>query len=74
MDCSDPGASEGSRPWFQDVISYNKHLPYADQLGDEASQLLKDIKNNLSRAVQMRELWPGALYWTNRLSRYAADL
>ena len=52
---------------------YNKHLPYSQQLEKEAGELLSDIKKNLSVAVQRRELWPGALYWTNRLSRLVQE-
>lgn len=65
------GEEEGMwrKPRYQNPLSYNNHLPYADQLEAEASELLADIKKNLSVAVQKRELWPGLLYWTNRLNR-----
>ena len=54
---------------FQNLLSCNSHLPYHDLLDKEAEELLEDIKLNLSLAVQKHELWPGALYWTNRLRR-----
>ncbi len=54
---------------FQNLLSCNDHLPYHDLLDKEAEKLLEDIKLNLSLAVQKHELWPGALYWTNRLRR-----
>lgn len=60
---------EERKPHYQNPLSFNKHLPYADQLEKEASELLTEIKENLSIAVQKRELWPGVLYWTNRLNR-----
>jgi len=66
--------AEGSVPGesrFQKPLAYNRHLPYYDRLHDEASELLEEIKVNLSAAVQKWELWPGTLYWTNRLSRFA---
>ena len=55
---------------YQKSLIYNKHLPYYELLATEACKLLEEIKVNLSVAVQKRELWPGVLYWTNRLSRY----
>ena len=54
---------------YQSPHKHNKLLPYSDQIDAEADKLFSCIKQNLSRAVQMRELWPGTLYWTNRLSR-----
>lgn len=64
-------AEEGvsSKSSVQKSLVYNRHLPYYSRLPDEASLLLEEIKVNLSAAVQKWELWPGALYWTNRLSR-----
>ena len=55
---------------YQKPLIYSKYLPYSDRLEGEAEKLLNEIKENLSVTVQKRELWPGALYWTNRLSRY----
>ncbi len=54
---------------YQKTLIYNKDLPYFSLLEDEAATLLRDIKKNLSTAVQQKDLWPGALYWTNRLNR-----
>lgn len=52
----------------QKDIVYNKLLPYAERLDDESNEILSKIKGNLSRAVQLRELWPGVLFWTRKLS------
>lgn len=52
----------------QKELVYNKLLPYGDKLEAEASHLLSQIKINLSRAVQLQELWPGGLFWTRKLS------
>ena len=57
------------RSYQKQLLLYNKHLPYAELLEDESRSLFEDIKQNLSIAVQKKELWPGALYWTNRLTR-----
>lgn len=54
----------------QKEIIYNKLLPYADRLDDESNELLKKIKGNLSRTVQLGEIRPGALFWTRKLSTY----
>ena len=54
---------------FQNPLFCNRYLPYHANMEEEAEALLESIKYNLSRAVQKHELWPGALYWTNRLRR-----
>uniref|UniRef100_A0A4W5RB86 Proteasome activator Blm10 middle HEAT repeats region domain-containing protein n=1 Tax=Hucho hucho TaxID=62062 RepID=A0A4W5RB86_9TELE len=54
----------------QKDIVYNKLLPYADILDDESNDILGQIKGNLGRAVQLREIWPGVLFWTRKLSTY----
>ncbi|KAF7252291.1 Proteasome activator complex subunit 4 [Varanus komodoensis] len=57
-------------PAAQKELVYNKLLPYGDKLEAEAGRLLLQIKLNLSRAVQLQELWPGGLFWTRKLSTY----
>lgn len=52
----------------QKDIVYNKLLPYADRLDAESNDILSKIKGNLGRAVQLREIWPGVLFWTRKLS------
>lgn len=52
----------------QKDIVYNKLLPYADRLDEESNEILGKIKGNLARAVQLREIWPGVLFWTRKLS------
>ena len=54
----------------QKPLIYNKFLPYAAKLDEESKYLFEDIKHYLSVTVQKSELWPGAVYWTNRLNRY----
>lgn len=51
----------------QREIVYNRLLPYADRLDQEATELLAEIKANLSRAVLVRELWPGVVFWCRKL-------
>ncbi|XP_075933535.1 proteasome activator complex subunit 4A isoform X1 [Anarhichas minor] len=54
----------------QKDIVYNKLLPYAERLDEESNDILSKIKGNLCRAVQLREIWPGVLFWTRKLSTY----
>uniref|UniRef100_A0AAX7SGS9 Proteasome activator subunit 4 n=1 Tax=Astatotilapia calliptera TaxID=8154 RepID=A0AAX7SGS9_ASTCA len=54
----------------QKDIVYNKLLPYAGRLDAESNDILSKIKGNLGRAVQLREIWPGVLFWTRKLSTY----
>ncbi|XP_006004010.1 proteasome activator complex subunit 4 isoform X2 [Latimeria chalumnae] len=67
---TDPERSEvlGFNP--QKEIVYNKLLPYSDRLDCESNEILAQIKTNLGRAVQLKELWPGVLFWTRKLSMY----
>uniref|UniRef100_A0A8C5MEZ8 Proteasome activator subunit 4 n=1 Tax=Leptobrachium leishanense TaxID=445787 RepID=A0A8C5MEZ8_9ANUR len=54
----------------QKEIVYNRLLPYAERLDRESNELLAKIKSCLGRAVHLRELWPGALFWTRKLNTY----
>ena len=56
---------------YQRPVIYNKELAYCGLLEDEAAQLMEEMRGNLSSAIQEYDLWPGALYWTNRLNRLA---
>lgn len=55
----------GFRP--QNEIFCNKLLPYADQLDDESQEMLTTIKNNLAKAVALREMKPSVGIYVNRL-------
>ena len=55
---------------YQKTIVFNQHLPYADQLEEEAAGKLADIKRNLCAAVQNRDVTPGYIFWIGRLSSY----
>ena len=65
-----PDVNMSVDPTFQKPLVYNKFLPYASELKEESRQLFEDIKRCLSIAVQKSELWPGTIYWTQRLNRY----
>uniref|UniRef100_A0A672TR48 Proteasome activator subunit 4 n=1 Tax=Strigops habroptila TaxID=2489341 RepID=A0A672TR48_STRHB len=70
----DPSGPSGGTvmapPPPQKEIVYNKLLPYGERLEAEAARFLAHIKDNLARAVQLQELWPGGLFWTRKLSTY----
>ncbi|XP_077341678.1 proteasome activator complex subunit 4 [Lithobates pipiens] len=55
---------------LQKEIVYNRLLPYADRLDQESNRLLAGIKSSLGRAVHLRELWPGVLFWSRKLNTY----
>jgi proteasome activator subunit 4 len=52
----------------QKELVYNKLLPYANELDAESQLWLAEIKGNLGRAIMLRELTPGCVFWTNRLN------
>ena len=54
---------------YQKSLIINELLPYSESIEEEANRLFEEIKLNLSLAIQKRDLWPGALFWTNRLTR-----
>lgn len=51
----------------QKEIYCNRFLPYSDQLDDESQELLNKIKENLTRAVALREMNPGIGIYASRL-------
>lgn len=71
MAASETEPKDVEKSKYQKPLVFNKLLPYSDCIEDEANEIFKRIKENLSIAVQKRELWPGSLFWTNRLSGYA---
>jgi len=49
---------------------YNRLLPYADKLDTESNQQLSEIKANLGRLVQLRDIKVGGTHWIGQLSKY----
>lgn len=60
--------SLGFRP--QNELFHNFFLPYQDRLDDESSQLLDHIKQELGRALALREINPGTGIFVSKLMRY----
>ena len=48
---------------------YSRLLPYADCLDEESNNILKDIKDNLARAVLLKDVKLGASHWAVELSK-----
>lgn len=53
----------------QKEIIYNKLLPYKDDIDSDSKEALAEIKANLGRSVQLRDLKVGAGHWVGQLSR-----
>ena len=61
-------AALGFKP--QKEILYNNLLPYSESLDVESSVTFATIKTNLGKTVCLREMRPGFVTWTSRLSKY----
>nr|CAH7732828.1 unnamed protein product [Callosobruchus chinensis] len=61
---------EKSKMKAQKENKYNLLLPYADDIEEEAAKLFLDIKTNLIKSVLGREMRPGCVLWTSRLTKY----
>lgn len=57
----------GFKPQKENI--YNKLLPYNEAIDAESNGVLSEIKANLGRAVQLRDLKVGAGHWVGQLSR-----
>ena len=53
----------------QKEVPYNKILPYADKLDEESNAQLAEIKAQVARSVQLRDIKIGTSHWTGQLSR-----
>lgn len=48
---------------------YNKYLPYADLIDEESEIMLTEIKENLYKAIAIREMSPGIVNSSNAFHR-----
>ena len=53
----------------QDEIIFNSLLPYSEHVDAESEALWKEIKTNLGKSVALKELRPGYVMWTGRLTK-----
>lgn len=61
----------GFRP--QNELFHNFFLPYQDRLDKESAELLDYIKQELGRALALREITPGAGIFVTKLMRFVED-
>lgn len=54
---------------YQAELPFNRYLPYAEEIHDEADKLLAKIKANIGKCILTRDLDPGCTYWSNMLSK-----
>lgn len=54
----------------QKEIIYNKLLPDSHLIDKESNEVFAEIKGNLGRSVQLRDIKFGAGHWVGQLSRY----
>lgn len=57
----------GFRP--QKEILTNHILPYAEELDEESTKFLEQVKTNLAKAVMLREMKPACCVWSSRLMK-----
>ncbi|CAF2953668.1 unnamed protein product [Rotaria sp. Silwood2] len=63
-------AQETSDYNLQKPNIYNKYLPFYKSIKRHASDLFEEIRENLSRTIQLGELRPGFAVWSNELKRF----
>ena len=60
-------SSLGFKP--QKQVVYNKLLPYKEHLDSEILEQIREIKENLSKALILGDIRPGCVHWVAKLSR-----
>ena len=53
----------------QQETPYNKLLPYAEVLDKESNEQLAEIKAQLGRTIQLRDIKVGSSHWIGQLSK-----
>ena len=49
---------------------YNKYLPFYETIKQQSVEAFKEICENLSRIIQLRELRPGFQLWSSKLQQF----
>ncbi|CAF3831402.1 unnamed protein product, partial [Adineta steineri] len=49
---------------------FNKYLPFNDSIKRQGYDFFEEIKENISRIIQLRELRPGFSHWSSKLQRF----
>ena len=57
----------GFKPQKENI--YNKLLPDSDLIDQESNEVFAEIKGNIGRSIQLRDIKFGAGHWVGQLSR-----
>ena len=49
---------------------YNQYLPFSDVIKQQGFDLFDEIRENLSKTIQLSELNPGLSFWSNKLAEF----
>jgi hypothetical protein len=49
---------------------YNKYSPFHESIKRQSAALFNEIRQNLSRTIQLGELEPGFSVWSNKLKQF----
>lgn len=55
---------------LQKPTFYNQYLPFNESVSQRGSTWFKEIRENLSRTIQMGELRPGFAIWSHELHQF----
>ena len=55
---------------FQKPNIYNSYLPFYDSIQRQSVDAFEEIRENLSRIIQLRELRPGFPLWSSKLQQF----
>ena len=53
----------------QKEVPYNKFLPYSEIIDEESIAHLAEIKGNLLRSIQFRDIKIATCHWTGQLTK-----
>jgi proteasome activator subunit 4 len=48
---------------------YNQYLPFSECIEQQGFELFNEIRENLSRTIQLAELQPGLSFWSKKLEK-----
>ena len=55
---------------FQKPNTYNQFLPFYQTIEQQSVESFEEIRENLSRIIQLRELRPGFPLWSSKLQQF----
>jgi len=66
----DVGELEKYDDQLQKPNVYNKYIPFYELIKQQGFELLNEIRENLSRTIQLADFEPGFSFWSNKLERF----